>query len=277
VIGRICKVVVTLGLVASSACGDEKTDTAAEGGAGTGSAPADSMTPERFERAVAAAVCEAADLCNLGSFVAQVRADGRCEEAMLRYVSGSHGGMARLRAAIEFGEASFDADAARACLESFERKCPQSFNLLVNGEPPLAWCPEAFVGACRSGEKVPWQAPLAPEASCGITGRGPACPPGQGCSSDTLACRPCDGSSADGLRCLPEPDEALAALYLTDRPEGASCEYTGAYAPCNAGLVCNIEDDGLVCVELRPAGADCSGGFECAGGCDIDQKCTSEC
>src|SRR5688572_3041805 len=63
---------LSIGLASSLACGDAPT-TDGEAPSATGPIPV-----ERFERALAEATCAAAERCDLGSFVSQLRADGRC-------------------------------------------------------------------------------------------------------------------------------------------------------------------------------------------------------
>jgi hypothetical protein len=199
---------------------------------------------EGFERALAQALCASADRCDLGSFVTSLE-EGQCVEAVERYISLAGG--ARLRAAVGAGQASYDDDATRACIDSFADRCPPRFDLVVNGITPLAWCPEAFVGPCASPleHKQAWEPPLGRGDHCLAPVDVRTCGAGTACAYASNSCEPCtgDGGASEDLSCQQEPHAALSRIFLEERPEGASCalEDLGVSGACDVGLACEIE------------------------------------
>jgi hypothetical protein len=156
------------------------------------------------------------------------------------------------------GKATYDAAAARACLDGIlQRDCAATTD-------PAA-CDRVFTGTLADG------------ARC-IT--DVACRPGSFCANPTDPNAPCDGVCTQaGTGC--NKDSECPSGKVCDQSLGSSMSFGGCVAPiapgaagqpcgtnnqCTAGLFCSLDG---ICSTPAPAGQTCTGarnGFPCAGG-----------
>lgn len=230
-----------------------------------------------FPNALAGAYCEYARHCvsqenDAPESQRYLSASSTCASDFLRLAPSLR--MPRLLEAVQDGTVGYDANKARACVDSLAASCNVVFDLGVFGSGP---CAETFLGTVDTNGRCHTDAECTGDRYCNLALE--ACPgtcvrkfqPGLECHSNV------ECSAGTGLlgECLADSGAAtfhcVAVVLAPDAAEGAACgdqavENTVVRTACAAGLFC--PNGGGTCRAPHAVGESCivETDYACADG-----------
>ncbi len=268
--------------VTLSACDDDTTT-------GDGGSALEVEDVGDLREALASTVCDASAQCTQDPFllllIEMAQSTGDCTGALLEIGFGEFDG---LEEAVANGTVTFDADAAKTCLNAFRDQC--------FAEIPNEACERTFIGNLTEGESCAQAEECQPGLFCD-TAVGdicqqtckPAADTGEACDSDAQ----CGGEPGVEKVCGND-NTCVELVFTTDAALGEPCgdfdDFTRSVT-CADGLFCQgltTSDDG-VCAEPVAQGQSCQDFDECEQGAfcvngtcrplsirDSGQSCTTD-